>query len=213
MFAAGLTAVGTVGVGIEPNSAYAQSDSRGGRAVRASNRESANRGEQGAGNYVQTAEQALLMTAAKLIGTHVLKKIGIEHSNPVTKEDIKKILTLNPKTILAYVIAYPVGEEAVFRLLPNLFLPKNGKMRWDVGVPVSMLFAAIHNIDDPVEGKWFQKSIPLTQFVGSLFYWYLIRERGFSHSVLAHSINNASVIAVANIMGQMAQAKSSSKEY
>ncbi|HEV7424713.1 MAG TPA: hypothetical protein VGO21_06045, partial [Candidatus Paceibacterota bacterium] len=35
------------------------------------------------------------------------------------------------------------------------------------------------------------KSVPLSQFMGGLLYWYLMRERGYSHAVLAHSINNS----------------------
>lgn len=40
------------------------------------------------------------------------------------------------------------------------------------------------------------KTVPLSQFMGGLFCWYLMREKGFSHAVLAHSINNATEYSI-----------------
>jgi predicted RNA binding protein YcfA (HicA-like mRNA interferase family) len=36
--------------------------------------------------------------------------------------------------------------------------------------------------------------------MGGLFYWYLMRERGFSHAALAHSTHNATVLAIGKLL-------------
>jgi hypothetical protein len=52
-------------------------------------------------------------------------------------------------------------------------------MRWDVGIPLSIVFAYSHNIQKiPTENgskiNFATDSVPLSQFIGSLFLWYLM---------------------------------------
>lgn len=85
-------------------------------------------------------------------------------------------------------------------MLPSGFLRSAGQ-RWDVGVPVSAAFAAMHNLV-PICDKT-RTSLPLTnsvklsldfvplpQLLFGAFCWYLARRHGELAPVLAHVAHN-----------------------
>ena len=94
----------------------------------------------------------------------------------------------------------PIREELLFRVLPSGFLRSAGQ-RWDVGVPVSAAFAAMHNLVPicdktraslPVSNsvKLSLDFVPLPQFLFGAFCWYLARRYGELAPVLAHVAHN-----------------------
>jgi hypothetical protein len=97
-------------------------------------------------------------------------------------------------------VAAPVLEEIIFRLLPSKVIDyissngglkdQNGEIRWDVGIPVSLLFSGLHNIKK--DGSGFSADvIPLQQFIGGLVLWYLQRKYGVDTAITAHATHNS----------------------
>ena len=94
----------------------------------------------------------------------------------------------------------PIREEIIFRVLPSGLL-RSSDQRWDVGVPVSAAFAAMHNlvpVSDktrtslPVSNsaKLSLDFVPLPQFLFGAFCWHLARRYGELAPVLAHVAHN-----------------------
>lgn len=148
-------------------------------------------------------EQSLVIVAKKIVST-IFTKLDIEHGNKAinTEELMKKINDKPIETYLKSAVFFPIVEELIFRKLPSSFasrgLEKENDKAWGVGITTSAIFSAMHNITDrdpPGNLKFVTNSIPIEQFMGGLFYWYLIRERGLPHSILAHSMNNTVAFA------------------
>jgi len=96
----------------------------------------------------------------------------------------------------AAVIAPPV-EETLFRLIPNLLLHDKSKSgRWEIGIPASLVFGYIHNIGYNRDTNNFElkREFPLSQFCFGVYFWKLMRERGYWHAVISHSTGNAEAI-------------------
>ncbi len=153
-------------------------------------------------SYTDTFIEQTLMMAAKEVVSLVFTKLGIEHGNKAhpPEELLQKLKEKPIEEFLDIAVLGPLAEELVFRATPSgitsaVFNDKNNKA-WGVGITTSAIFAAVHNLKD-VDGKttFVTNSIPITQFMGGIFYWYLIRERGFSHSIMAHSMNNTVGVA------------------
>lgn len=146
-------------------------------------------------SFAETAIEQSLMMGAKYIANAIFEKLKIEHGNKSLRdEEIIEYLKDKPISGLLMVGALgPVIEEALFRALPTGFIDKNDKRsRWEIGIPTSLLFALTHNLKKEESGELqFTKSIPISQFMGGLFYWYLMREKGYIHATMAHSMNNA----------------------
>ena len=73
----------------------------------------------------------------------------------------------------------------------------------EIGIPLSALFAYAHNIKRDKEGHvlgFDTEFIPLPQFIDGVFYWYLMRERGFSHAWLAHAQKSTMIITANALM-------------
>ena len=132
---------------------------------------------------------------ARYIADAIFEKLKIEHGNQsLSDEEIIEYLRDKPISGLLEVgVLGPIIEEALLRALPSGFIDKNDKRtRWEIGIPTSLLFALFHNLKRENSGELqFVKSVPIGQFMEGLFYWYLMREKGFSHATMAHSINNA----------------------
>lgn len=104
----------------------------------------------------------------------------------------------------------PAGEELIFRILPSWLLRKEG-MQWQVGIPMSLAFAAAHNLMDvkhktqsavPLSDgvKLSLDTIPLPQFLLGAFCWYVMRKYGDLAPILAHALNNQAA-ALAVVLG------------
>jgi len=105
-------------------------------------------------------------------------------------------------------------EEAVFRLIPSEYLAgRVGKgsreKRWDIGIPMSAIFALGHNIqrknssDILPRFTSFKEFVPFSHFMSGVFYWYLIREKGYNHAFLAHAAHNAEVYALGELLSRI----------
>lgn len=146
-------------------------------------------------SYTETAIEQSLIMGANYVAEAIFEKLKIEHGNKTLNvEDIIEYFRDKPiDGLLKVGILGPVIEETLFRALPSgLFInKKDAQHRWDIGIPVSLLFALSHNLKQEEWGELqFVKSVPFSAFIGGLFYWYLMREKGYSHAVMAHSINN-----------------------
>ncbi len=149
--------------------------------------------------YLRTLMETQLLIIGEILSELTMRALGIQRGHREDPEDLVRLLTEERwKAILAMVVVGPFFEEASFRLFPSLVIGKKGK-RWEVGVPISVIFALAHNLQkDKVSGgiKFNKEFIPLPQFLAGIYYWYLVRERGFSHAVLAHATNNGLAMAV-----------------
>ena len=149
--------------------------------------------------YLRTLMETQLLIGGEILSELTMRALGIQRGYREDPEDLTRLLTEERwKTILAMVVVNPLFEEASFRLFPSLVIGKKGK-RWEVGVPISVIFALAHNLQkDKVSGgiKFNKEFVPLPQFLAGIYYWYLIRERGFSHAFLAHAFNNGFATAV-----------------
>ena len=96
-------------------------------------------------------------------------------------------------------ISGPIKEEMLFRIIPSILI-NSEERRWDIGIPSAILFAMVHNIVEPSRAKdaialtdnkvFSLEWIPLPQFMGGVFYWYLAREYGPVAPVVMHMLNN-----------------------
>lgn len=89
----------------------------------------------------------------------------------------------------------PLWEEGFFRQLPSWLLNTIGVQgtAWEVGVSTSVLFALTHNFtfDEKTKKVDFSTNkLPVGQFIYGNYLWKAMRERGFSHALLAHSAIN-----------------------
>ena len=156
-------------------------------------------------SYAETVVEEGLMIVAEAIAGSILAELGIETGNKsIDMDELLERLRDKPlETFLVGAIIDPIGEEALLRLLPSTVLDNMGGkgIDWNVGIPTSAIFALGHNLRyDEFERLRFAKSVPLSQFMAGLFFWYLMRERGFSHSLLAHSLGNSVALAIAKFL-------------
>ena len=148
-------------------------------------------------SYLETLGENMIVVFSKIVSVKMLEIMGLKkigNSNADLLEQRLKEMPID--TTLKIVIKAPVFEELVYRLLPNLFLSTEKKSMWEVGIPVNLIFAYMHNFEINEDGnkKFDVENIPLPQFIAGCFYWYLIRHKGLSHSILAHS--SANLVAI-----------------
>lgn len=151
-------------------------------------------------DYDKTTFQTLIMTFSQLIFQKFCEEYEL-NSKPTNQEPILRALKQNKlKTMINTTVSMPLLEEFGFRLWFNTFLPNNNKNYWELGIPVNIFFAYYHNFEKNEEDniEFESEYIPIPQFIMGCFYWYLIRQKGFEHSVLSHLENN--VIALTLLM-------------
>ncbi|MDB5036961.1 MAG: hypothetical protein JWQ35_489 [Bacteriovoracaceae bacterium] len=101
---------------------------------------------------------------------------GNAHGSEITNHIVR-----NPAFMVFVLSGFaPLTEEFSFRLIPRTLFGKS----WRVGVASSLIFGFAHNIHQ----------IPLPQIIGGFYFWYLLKNRGLTHSILAHSITGTWVI-------------------
>lgn len=150
-----------------------------------------------------TAVISALYSLSELISLPIIKALKIPVgtagsvciSDEMMRADFEAHLY---KTLLSLSVVDPMTEEVIFRALPSFITDvikgQSREVLWEVGIPVAGIFALYHNVgkDKDTEKTIFVRDkIPLRQFAGGLFFWYLMRERGFPHAVVAHSITNS----------------------
>jgi membrane protease YdiL (CAAX protease family) len=151
--------------------------------------------------YSETLSQTAFFTAIEFFSLKILKNSGLEKVGNSSDKEIERMLNDSPVEIfIKGCVVAPIFEEMLFRGIPSEILKEaeggdNKEIRWDVGIPLSIVFAGIHNFN---KDGFDLKYLPLNQFLGGCFMWYLVRKRGLSHSILAHSSHN--VIAFTEIL-------------
>lgn len=144
------------------------------------------------GSYTGTFTEGNLVILAKMVAANLIKNSG----NAGQKADPEYFN--DPQNILMIGFIGPLIEEVLFRLIPAGF-----GTDWSVGIPATIIFAGVHNIVE-VDGKVVLdlKTIPVTQFMGGVFYWYLMKYKGLDHAILAHMQNNL-VATIASQLGRI----------
>jgi len=149
--------------------------------------------------YSETALECALVVIGKIILTYYLKELGINVGNAAIDEKALEKIMKSKK--LEACLTSPIEEEFIFRLLPSLL-----SSSWLMGAVSSLAFAYTHNFRYAVSGEkesgivFDTEKIPVTQFIGGIFYWYLLKERGFSYAVLGHCQNNTTALVAEFLM-------------
>lgn len=146
--------------------------------------------DENAATYLRTSLEQHLVMIGEIITVKVMKAaFGVESGNAgMTQKMIEKLLK-NPARMWALLtVIAPTVEEALFRYLPAALFGNS----WLVGSISAGLFASAHGL----------KKLPLPQFIGGIWFWYLMKHRGISHAVIAHAVNN-NTAAVMMILTKM----------
>lgn len=162
----------------------------------------------GKGTYKETILETSLQMASAVLAQEVFAALKIKHTPDLLESDYGKHLLNNPALFFSMAaVQAPLFEETLFRLIPSeaaALIKKNPEPLgekselWKVGIPISAIFALGHNFQPSDEGRMkYVNSVPLAHFMMGLFFWHLMREKGFNHAVLAHSYNNTLAFAVA----------------
>ena len=162
-------------------------------------------------NPIHLAEKSaitgILLALGKICTTQLLKELNIDadafmkHNSQI---ELKKQLTKKPlDTVFHAIIAAPIIEEYLFRLMPSQMATKQGDrgLAWKTGIPTSILFSLLHNIKKDDNKKGFEKysfdtehfSIPT--FLSGLTFWYIQRQYGVDNAIISHMTNNITHMA------------------
>lgn len=141
-------------------------------------------------SFSRTALEQSFLLQLEILFTSALDKLRIPNGNKaVDVSMILKELKADQATLFFdMVIRDPLVEEFIFRALPSRTIAEtDDSCRWDIGLPVSFIFALLHCRSE----TGFKSSVPLQQFMGGLYCWYLMRTKGFLHAFFAHAMMNA----------------------
>jgi len=147
-----------------------------------------------------------LLVLAEIASAPIIAALGIQAGTTrMDKKTVEEIMSYPlHKLILLGGVMHPIFEEALFRGLPSLLISDHPKEDlWEIGIPISAIFALAHNIkrDDVTKNITFStERIPIYQFVSGLFYWKMMRERGFLHAVAAHGTSNIIPLSIAKLL-------------
>ncbi len=159
-------------------------------------------------SYLRTIGESGLLFIGKALSVAVLGKLS---GKEVGNANGKSFKERNLSTILASDVVNPAIEEFMFRILPAYCVDTYEiehnqsermddivqKTRWKMGIATSVLFALAHNITRDEKGRLVIAShIPLPQFLGGVYNWYVMRTRGMDHAVIAHMTNNVAVDSI-----------------
>ena len=156
----------------------------------------------------KNALTGVLFASAKLLTQEVFNHLKIDSAHFMQHESQKQYLELLRSapldTIFTTCLAAPIIEEVVFRLLPSQYADRNENMglAWNIGIPISAVFALMHNITQD-RSKPFLKSFSfdtesfsVPAFAAGLVFWYLQRTYGIQASMIAHIASNSTQTSV-----------------
>jgi|GEM_PF-4960665 len=161
--------------------------------------------------YTESLAYAGLVQVAAGVANVALKRLGaLPDFESKNQEQVIRKLMESPVKMTAYVtVLGPFFEELAFRLGPSLAIDlvagKGAGSVWEVGIPVTLFFADLHAWRKP-DGTHTDDEVPLPQFLMGLFFWHLMRQKGFSHAVSAHMFVNALAVA-ATVMAEYLKKK------
>lgn len=160
-------------------------------------------------SLMDTAKESIVFTAAKLMADQTLRELGVPLT-PTSESMNEKILKKPLKAFMEGVVLAPLIEEALFRLFPSWILSYWTKdTAWAVGVPISVTFAYAHNFQEEEQKKYtfLKDKLPIPHFMAGLYFWMLMRERGFSHATTAHGVGNFASMMAARVYNKVIPGK------
>ena len=142
--------------------------------------------------YTKTIlEGALLQFGAELLAHAFPHHVG---NASIDTADLRRQILFEPALLVARAnFASPVIEELAWRFFPAVVFGTD----WTVGLVQAGLFAGLHNVRG---GGFDLTKIPAGQFATGLFYWYLAREKGIDHAILAHGANNWAKLVMESLL-------------
>lgn len=159
------------------------------------------------GEVTEAAVEGSAFGIGSLLFTVLTNKLGLRTGNAGAREfseathsrqihypaEAKQAQTI--VDILGITMVPPI-EEYIFRAWPSdYFLGESRGIRWDAGLPLSLLFALSHNISPAriLEGKLPVNfdTVPIQQFVGGLVFWKKFRETNLAAVSAMHIASNA----------------------
>lgn len=150
-------------------------------------------------SYVATAFEQHLVMIGKITTVKMLRitfgdaKLG---NAGATDAKIGQLLENPFQMWKSMAVVAPLAEEAIFRWAPGAIFGHS----WLVGTISAAFFAEGHNLGQA------ERHIPLPQFIGGIWFWYLLKHRGISHAIVAHAVNN-NTLAVAAILQSLLEPK------
>jgi len=152
-------------------------------------------------SLAETGLEQLFMTAATNFGEYILDKIGLPIGGSAQNAAMIKETIRKPGGPFMAIVPGPIIEELLNRALPGFIASeilglKKGSL-WEIGIPTSLFFALGHNLEKDFFGKVHLnlERIPLMHFISGMYFWFLMRNRGIEHAMLAHIENNAIGVA------------------
>lgn len=161
--------------------------------------------------HSRTAIETSLMRLGNLALEKVMDYLRMPHgdaylTDPKVQEELIQLLTRGDiNKVLKYVILPPIGEETLARLAPSMIVDHIGassQAPW-VGILSSLLFAFSHNFvgnDEMTGDPILSTKIPISQFIVGVLLWRLMREKGFSHALMSHTLYNVESLAIAKLL-------------
>ena len=132
------------------------------------------------------------LEAGELASVLLLNVYEAPVGTATTEDEMKLLSKANIEDIFNGSMTGAVYE--LFRWVPNWIFGRSSGDKWEVGIPVSVMFAMIGNSKYvPFEhgGKKPQYfsggKMPIFPFVDGLLYWNILRDKGLPYSALAHS--------------------------
>lgn len=157
--------------------------------------------------YGKTTIEQGMMILGKVLVNKVMQNMGIKSGNQSIDREafMKSLQNFSVADMMGKGVLGPAAEEYLLRLLPSHLIANSEGNAWRFGIPLALLFAGSHDIQIRGDSKnlLLVNALPLNIFLGGCFYWYLMREKGFNHAVLAHSENNLFSLAVGNALFQL----------
>lgn len=168
-------------------------------------------------SLLETFSESSLLEIGKIVAGRVYNELGYKNIPSIGSEVSilgNKSFSEKIPLILTSVCTGPFVEEILTRLIPSALIDanttNNDKYQWGVGIPTAVLFALMHNVSDvggqketKLKFTSLNEFIPVPQFISGIFYWYMMREKGFNHAVLAHATQNATIISIAELLSRM----------
>ncbi len=148
--------------------------------------------------FLITALQSILLFSVEAILFYLKDKLGIKKDGMLDRETLvlleQELVKEHNQELFQQIIRQPFFETIFLQYIPSILseLTFGKGLNWQIGLPVTVLFALLHNVGKDEDGKikFDTEFIPWTQFLQGLFYWYLIRTAGPVSTMLAHSTHN-----------------------
>lgn len=175
-------------------------------------------------DYVRSMIETSLMNMAEGIASEVARYLNIPSGGGYaqSEEFAEKLKNFSWKDFFRGTVVAGLVEEAIFRLQPSIELdteqlqqqddPNYRERYWGRGVYEAGVFAIAHNFYFENGKLRFAKTVPIEQFIAGIYFWYVMRERGFSHAAFSHAFNNTLCFDIAELLRKQLPKKTEQEE-